>query len=340
MITTALRKSTVRPWPSVRRPSSSSWSRTLNTSGCAFSISSSRTTRVRPAAHGLGELPALLVADVAGRRADQTRDGVLLLVLTHVDAHHGAVVIEQEVGQGAGQLGLADARRPEEDERPDRPVESCSPERERRTALATACSAGSCPTTRSRSRSSMWISFSISPSSKRETGMPVQRATTWAMSSASTSSLSRAPGACSPARRCSPVLQAGLQIAQRAVAQAGRGFQVGASLGLLDLIPCLFDLLFQRAQGRDRLLLALPAGAELVGLLAQVGQFGLEARSGAPPRRCPSPSSAPGARSRAASGGGRLRPGPAVWSRSPCAAGRRPRRSGRWPCPGRWRSAM
>ena len=44
MITTVLRKSTVRPWPSVRRPSSSTWSRMLNTSGCAFSISSSSTT--------------------------------------------------------------------------------------------------------------------------------------------------------------------------------------------------------------------------------------------------------------------------------------------------------
>ena len=44
MITTAFLKSTVRPWLSVRRPSSRTWSRTLNTSGCAFSISSSRTT--------------------------------------------------------------------------------------------------------------------------------------------------------------------------------------------------------------------------------------------------------------------------------------------------------
>ena len=45
MITTALRKSTVRPWPSVRRPSSSSCRRTSNTSACAFSISSSRITQ-------------------------------------------------------------------------------------------------------------------------------------------------------------------------------------------------------------------------------------------------------------------------------------------------------
>ena len=37
-------KSTVRPCESVIRPSSSTCSRTLNTSGCAFSISSNRTT--------------------------------------------------------------------------------------------------------------------------------------------------------------------------------------------------------------------------------------------------------------------------------------------------------
>ena len=45
MITTVLRKSTVRPWPSVRRPSSSSCSSTLKTSLWAFSISSSRITQ-------------------------------------------------------------------------------------------------------------------------------------------------------------------------------------------------------------------------------------------------------------------------------------------------------
>ncbi len=44
MISTVFLKSTVRPWPSVRRPSSITWSRMLNTSGCAFSISSSSTT--------------------------------------------------------------------------------------------------------------------------------------------------------------------------------------------------------------------------------------------------------------------------------------------------------
>ena len=44
MIRTVFLKSTVRPCPSVRRPSSITCSSVLNTSGCAFSISSSNTT--------------------------------------------------------------------------------------------------------------------------------------------------------------------------------------------------------------------------------------------------------------------------------------------------------
>ena len=57
-------------------------------------------------------------------------------------------------------------------------------------ALATTVSAASCPTTRSRSRCSMCTSFFTSPSSIRETGMPVHLLTILAMSSSSTSSFS------------------------------------------------------------------------------------------------------------------------------------------------------
>ena len=94
----------------------------LNTSGCAFSISSSSTTEYGPAAHRFGELAALVVADVAGRRADEARHGELLHVLAHVDAHHRLLVVEQELGERPRQLGLADAGRAEEHERPDRAV--------------------------------------------------------------------------------------------------------------------------------------------------------------------------------------------------------------------------
>ena len=75
---------------------------------------------VGAAPHGFGELAALFVADVARRRADQPRYGVLLHVLAHVDAGQGAFVIEQPGGQRLGQFGLADAGRAEEDERAER----------------------------------------------------------------------------------------------------------------------------------------------------------------------------------------------------------------------------
>ena len=71
---------------------------------------------VRLAAHGLGELAALVVADVSGRRADQARDGEFLHVLGHVDAHHAALIVKQALGQRLGQFRLADARRAEEQE--------------------------------------------------------------------------------------------------------------------------------------------------------------------------------------------------------------------------------
>src|ERR1700731_2499665 len=101
MITIAWRKSTVRPCASVRRPSSRICSRMLTTSGW---------------------LPPLVVPDVAGRGADQPRDGVLLHVLGHVDAHHRVLVAEQELGERARQLGLAHARGAQENERPGRPL--------------------------------------------------------------------------------------------------------------------------------------------------------------------------------------------------------------------------
>ena len=185
-MSTVFLKSTVRPWPSVSRPSSRICSSTLKTSGCAFSISSKSTTAVGPAAHRLGELPALVVADVARRRADEPGDGVLLHVLGHVDADHRVLVVEEELGQRLGRLGLPHAGGAEEDEGADGPVGILqagagaahrvrTPPRSPVAGRSPACS----------SRSSMWTSFSTSPSISRETGMPVHLATTSAMSSAS-----------------------------------------------------------------------------------------------------------------------------------------------------------
>ena len=77
---------------------------------------------VRMAAHSLGQLAALLVADVSRRRADQTGDAEFLHVLGHVDTHHVLLIVEQGLRQRLGQLGLADAGGAQEQEAADRSV--------------------------------------------------------------------------------------------------------------------------------------------------------------------------------------------------------------------------
>ena len=73
-------------------------------------------------AHLLGQLAALLVTHIAGRRTDQARDGVLLHVLGHVDTHHGVLVTEHGLSQRLAQLGLAHARGTQEQEGADGPL--------------------------------------------------------------------------------------------------------------------------------------------------------------------------------------------------------------------------
>ena len=74
---------------------------------------------VRMAADAFGQLAALAVPDVAGRGADETAHVELLHELGHVDLDQGVGVAEHELGERFREQGLADAGRPEEDERAD-----------------------------------------------------------------------------------------------------------------------------------------------------------------------------------------------------------------------------
>ena len=76
--------------------------------------------RVRTLAHSLGELAALVESNVARRRTHETRNGVLLHVLGHVEADQRVLGVEQELGKRLRELGFAHARRAEEDERAGR----------------------------------------------------------------------------------------------------------------------------------------------------------------------------------------------------------------------------
>ncbi|CRQ41885.1 hypothetical protein PAERUG_E5_London_17_VIM_2_12_12_02907 [Pseudomonas aeruginosa] len=63
----------------------------------------------------VGQFAADVVADVAGRRADQALVGMLGAELGHVEADVGALVAEQQAGDGLRQLGLADPGGPGEE---------------------------------------------------------------------------------------------------------------------------------------------------------------------------------------------------------------------------------
>ena len=82
---------------------------------------------IRVPADLLGELASLLVAHVAGRRADEARDGVALLELAHVEAHHQGLVAEERLREGTRELRLAHTGRPEEEEAADGPVRVAEP---------------------------------------------------------------------------------------------------------------------------------------------------------------------------------------------------------------------
>ena len=107
--TMVLRKSTWRPLASVSRPSSMICSRTMQRSGVGFLHVVEEDDGVGVAANGLGEPAGFVEPDVARRGADQPRDAVVLRHLRHVDPHQVFVGAADELGQGLGGLGFADA---------------------------------------------------------------------------------------------------------------------------------------------------------------------------------------------------------------------------------------
>ena len=83
--------------------------------------------RVRPGAQPAGEHAVAVVADVARRRADQPRDLMALGELREIDAQQ-RVGTERLVGQRVRERGLAHARWPPQEDRPDRLAGRLEPE--------------------------------------------------------------------------------------------------------------------------------------------------------------------------------------------------------------------
>ena len=78
--------------------------------------------RVRPPPDRFGQDATLAVADVAGGRAHEQRNLVLLLELGHVDHGHVLFAAVEQIGQRDRRFGLADAAGPDEHEHADGPA--------------------------------------------------------------------------------------------------------------------------------------------------------------------------------------------------------------------------
>ena len=71
--------------------------------------------RIGAAADLLGKLSRLVIADIAGRRADDPRNRMLLHKLGHIEPDERIRGVEQLLRESAHQLGLADSRRSDKD---------------------------------------------------------------------------------------------------------------------------------------------------------------------------------------------------------------------------------
>ena len=145
-------KFTVRPLLSVRRPSSNTCNKILNTSDVLFDFIE-KNNWVWFTAYSFSQLTTFIVAQRI-RGAPIRRNGMFLLVFTHIDTRHQRFIIEQVLGKSLCQLGFTYTRSTQKMNEPIGRFGSCSPARLRRTASATASIASSWPITFCNSSSS------------------------------------------------------------------------------------------------------------------------------------------------------------------------------------------
>ena len=228
---------------------------------------------VRLAPDRLGQLAALVVADVSRRGADQPRDRVLLHVLRHVETDHVRLVVEQACGQRTRQFGLADARRPQEDERTDRALRILEArarpdhgvgDRLHRLVLSDQ------PPVEHIAELEQLFAFPLQQLGDRNPGPARDDRGDVVLVHLF---LEQTPGP-------RPIRQRGLlrgqipfELGQRPVFEFGYPVEVVGAFGFFDVAPGRFDGFLEAAQFPDAALFGFPAHTERVGAGLDVGQF-------------------------------------------------------------------
>ncbi len=77
---------------------------------------------IRAAPHCFGQYAALIVAHIAGRSTNETRDRMFLHELGHINAHHRTVVIKEKFRYCFRQLSFPDTCWPKKQERTQRTI--------------------------------------------------------------------------------------------------------------------------------------------------------------------------------------------------------------------------
>ncbi|GBC78646.1 hypothetical protein HRbin08_02142 [bacterium HR08] len=235
--------------------------------------------RIGATTHGFGELPPLLVADVSGRRTDQASHRVLLHVLGHINPDQRALVVEEALGERAGQLRLPHARGTEEDEASDRTI---------RVFQSRARAADGLGDRAHRLLLTDDATMELLLQAQQLLDLPLQQAAHGDArpTAHDLSDVLLVHLFLEQARATMPRRQVGelrlllphllLQLDQTPIAQLGRAVEVIRALGLLNEDLRLLDLLPQLARAGQDLLLLLPLRAEPIRPHAQLGQLILD----------------------------------------------------------------
>ena len=120
MMMIVFRKSTVLPRPSGQLPVFEDLKQDVENVRMSLFDFVQEDNRIWRPAHAFGELSAFFIADIAWRRADQLRNGMLLHEFRHVEAHQRFFRAKEKFGKSASHFRFADARGPKEQEAANR----------------------------------------------------------------------------------------------------------------------------------------------------------------------------------------------------------------------------